>query len=122
SPSGPDTIVVRLAPPRTSSVPSPPSASGISSHSQPVSSAARRTAAATSAAVAVPRSLSGAATTRTPSWCPRGRGYVCRMPPGPPDAGLPGDRPLIVVSNRGPVAFELDGGTLRAKRGGGGLV
>jgi trehalose 6-phosphate synthase len=32
------------------------------------------------------------------------------------------DRPLVVVSNRGPLSFTLDGGTLQTKRGGGGLV
>lgn len=35
----------------------------------------------------------------------------------------PGDHPLVLVSNRGPVSFDLDeGGTLTAKRGAGGLV
>lgn len=32
------------------------------------------------------------------------------------------ERPLVVVSNRGPLSFTLDGGELRTKRGGGGLV
>ncbi|HVX16747.1 MAG TPA: trehalose-6-phosphate synthase [Acidimicrobiales bacterium] len=33
-----------------------------------------------------------------------------------------GRRPIVVVSNRGPVSFRRDGDQLRAKRGGGGLV
>ena len=41
SPSGPVTVVVRLAPPRASRKPSPPSATGTSSQSQPCSHAAR---------------------------------------------------------------------------------
>jgi trehalose 6-phosphate synthase len=32
------------------------------------------------------------------------------------------DRPLVVVSNRGPLSFTLDGGELRTRRGGGGLA
>ena len=32
------------------------------------------------------------------------------------------DRPLVVVSNRGPLSFTLDDGRLETKRGGGGLV
>jgi trehalose 6-phosphate synthase len=32
------------------------------------------------------------------------------------------ERPLVVVSNRGPLSFALDGGELRTKRGAGGLV
>jgi hypothetical protein len=64
SPSGPVTRVVRLGPPKTSRVPSPPSATGRSAQFHPSAAAARPTAAATSAAVAVPRNLSGAATTR----------------------------------------------------------
>ena len=32
------------------------------------------------------------------------------------------DRPLVVVSNRGPLSFELEAGELRTKRGAGGLV
>jgi len=39
------------------------------------------------------------------------------MPPAPPD------RPIVLVSNRGPVTFErADDGTLTTKRGAGGLV
>lgn len=35
----------------------------------------------------------------------------------------PGERPLVLVSNRGPVTFDLDSsGTLTSKRGAGGLV
>lgn len=32
------------------------------------------------------------------------------------------DRPVVVVSNRGPLSFTLEDGELRTKRGGGGLV
>ena len=32
------------------------------------------------------------------------------------------DRPVVVVSNRGPLSFTLEDGQLRTKRGGGGLV
>jgi trehalose 6-phosphate synthase len=40
-----------------------------------------------------------------------------------PDSGRRGDRPLILVSNRGPATFERDAsGELAARRGGGGLV
>ena len=63
-PNGPVTVLVRLGPPSTSRVPSPPSAMGTSSQVHPAATAASPIAAATSAAVAVPRSLSGAATTR----------------------------------------------------------
>jgi len=35
----------------------------------------------------------------------------------------PGDRPLVLVSNRGPVTFDVDAdGSLRSRRGAGGLV
>src|SRR5437773_2586995 len=43
SPRGPRTRAVRTRPPRASSVPSPPSATGTSSHSQPVPAAAAGT-------------------------------------------------------------------------------
>ncbi len=59
------TIVERVGPPSAASVPSPPSATGASSHSPPSAATPRATAAATSAADAVPRNLSVAATTRT---------------------------------------------------------
>ena len=65
SPSGPMTVVVRFGPPSTSRKPSPPSAMGTRSQRPPAASTARATAAQTSAAVAVPRNLSGATTTRT---------------------------------------------------------
>src|SRR5262249_53286866 len=105
APSGPDTVAVRFAPPSASSVPSPPSAIGTRSHVTPVSAAACAIAAATSAAVAVPLNLSGAATIRIPL------------------ASHSMDRPIVLVSNRGPVSFELDAaGTPVAKRGAGGLV
>lgn len=32
------------------------------------------------------------------------------------------DRPVVVVSNRGPLSFTLDDGELRTRRGGGGLI
>jgi trehalose 6-phosphate synthase len=62
-------------------------------------------AAATSAAEAVPRNLSGAAIKRGTL------GMVANM------------APLVVVSNRGPLAFaRADDGKLTARRGGGGLA
>ena len=127
SPSGPVTVVVRLGPPSASSVPSPPSAIGTSSQSQPSSKAASPIALATAAADAVPRSLSGAATTRTPPcWhcARRGRGRLALVDTvGPPMAPAPPDRPIVLVSNRGPVSFERDDdGALASKRGAGGLV
>jgi len=63
SPNGPDTMVVRFGPPNTAKVPSPPSAIGWEMHLHPTRAAARSTAMHTSDAVAVPRNLSGAATT-----------------------------------------------------------
>ena len=65
SPNGPVTVDVRLAPPRASSVPSPPSATGSSTQSWPSSQHAEPIAAATCAPVAVPLNLSTAASTRT---------------------------------------------------------
>ena len=65
SPSGPVTVEVRFGPPRASSVPSPPSATGSSTQSWPSSQQAEPTAAATCAPDAVPLNLSTAATTRT---------------------------------------------------------
>ena len=64
APSGPVTRDVRFAPPSTSRIPSPPSDIGTSSTSRPSSQHALPTAAHASAAVAVPRNLSSAATTR----------------------------------------------------------
>ena len=64
SPSGPVTVVCRLPPPRTSSVPSPPSASGSSNAVQPAHAAPVAIAAAAWRAVSVPRNLSGAARRR----------------------------------------------------------
>src|SRR5688572_13673811 len=79
---------------------------GTSSQSQPASHAARLTASAITVAVAVPRNLSGAATTRMPRSL----------------AGVPA-RPVVIVSNRGPVSFGRDeSGALVARRGAGGLV
>ena len=66
-PSGPVTRVVRFGPPRASRVPSPPSAIGTSTAEPPASTTDRATAAATATALAVPRNLSGAATTRNPA-------------------------------------------------------
>src|SRR4051812_6158381 len=65
SPSGPVTTDVRLAPPRASSVPSPPSAIGSSVQSWPSSQQAEPIAAATCLPLAVPLNLSTAAATRT---------------------------------------------------------
>ena len=65
SPRGPVTSLVRSEPPRTSSSPSPPSAIGTSTVVPPCPATAWATAEATWAAVAVPRNLSSAATTRT---------------------------------------------------------
>src|SRR5688572_1922446 len=79
---------------------------GTSSQSQPASHAARPMAAATSAAVAVPRNLSGAERRRTT-----------------PSLALVVERPVVIVSNRGPVSFSRgEDGSLVAKRGAGGLV
>ncbi len=64
SPNGPVTVLVRLAPPSASRVPSPPSATGCSTHSWPSSQQACPIAAATCPAVAVPLNLSTAASTR----------------------------------------------------------
>ncbi len=61
-PRGPWTVVWRGDPPSASNVPSPPSATGTWSQAHPARSAAWAIAAATWAAVAVPRNLSGAAT------------------------------------------------------------
>lgn len=61
---GPVTVVRRLPPPSTSSVPSPPSASGSSTAVQPARAAPAAIAAAASRAVSVPRNLSGAASRR----------------------------------------------------------
>ena len=51
-------------------------------------------------------------------------GPPCRsVPVGPPMAPAPPDRPIVLVSNRGPVSFEReDDGALASKRGAGGLV
>ena len=72
APSGPVTRDVRLGPPSTSSRPSPPSDIGTSSASWPSSQQALPTAAHASAAVAVPRNLSSAATTLMPERQARG--------------------------------------------------
>ena len=80
-------------------------------------------ALATADADAVPRSLSGAATTRTPPCSLVCRPQVPLDTVGPPMAAAPPDRPIVLVSNRGPVSFErADDGTLTSKRGAGGLV
>lgn len=70
APRGPWTRSVLGRPPSTSQKPSPPSETGTCRQSQPALSAALATAWATSRAVAVPRNLSGAATTTgtPPSW------------------------------------------------------
>ena len=64
-PEGPVTVVVRLAPPRTSRVPSPPSAKGAPVAIHPDFLTAFLIALVTSNAVNDPRNLSGAARTRT---------------------------------------------------------
>ncbi len=40
-------------------------------------------------------------------------------PPAPPDRS---DRPIVIVSNRGPLSFRLEDGELVARRGAGGMV
>ncbi len=62
APSGPATVVTCFVPPSASSRPSPPSDMGTSSAVHPAARAASAMADATSAALAVPRNLSGAAT------------------------------------------------------------
>ena len=85
SPSGPVTTDVRLGPPSASSVPSPPSAIGAVSQDAEAAAAASATAAATSTAEAVPRNLSGAASTCTPDILASYRGWrnPCRRPLNP---------------------------------------
>ena len=109
TPNGPVTLVVRFAPPNASSVPSPPSAIGTASQRQPAVPAARAIASATSRADADPRNLSGAATTR----------IICHRGTVTSTDGSP----IVLVSNRGPVSFDLDDrGELQGRRGAGGLV
>src|SRR5205807_1880234 len=124
-PRGPVTRVRRTEPPSASSSPSPPSATGARSQVQPAPAAALAMASATWAAVAVPRNLSGAATTcatapilpHGPAGRPRQDG---RVRPTVAESQL---NQLIVASNRGPLAFERGpSGTLVPGRGGGGLV
>src|SRR5207253_432133 len=117
SPSGPVTTVSRFGPPRTSSVPSPPSATGTGSQSHHESNAARQIAAAASAADAVPRSLSGQATRRGTPSCLR------RIPVPPAVGTVHPVPPIVLASNRGPISFEIgDDGDLRTRRGAGGLI
>src|ERR1700704_3617194 len=109
SPSGPRTRARRARPPRASRVPSPPSATGHSSQSHPALPPAAAMAAATSPAVAVPRNLSGAASSRLCDPTPL---MVARVATN-----------VVVVSNRGPLSFSYDDdGALVAHRGAGGVV
>src|SRR5947199_280811 len=109
SPKGPRTRARRTRPPRASSVPSPPSATGTSSQSHPAAPAAFATAAATAWAVAVPRNLSGAASTRRTEAI---RLMVARVAEN-----------VVIVSNRGPLSFSHDdAGKLVAHRGAGGVA
>jgi len=110
-------------------------------HVPPAAPTAAATAAAAPAALTVPLNLSGAATTCiahvyllvVPLVAGVGLRLVGRVVAvAPTSAPLPsgdrrdsdgGNRPVVVVSNRGPVAFTTaDDGTLVARRGSGGLV
>ena len=111
APSGPVTTDVRFGPPSTSRRPSPPSDIGTSSMSWPSSQPAWPTAAAASAAVAVPRNLSIAATTLIAATV-RGAGVRCRLPSGPArraSSESTSERTMW-PSDRGPVqvGFEVD--------------
>ena len=110
SPSGPVTSVVRLAPPSTSSVPSPPSASGTSSQSQPHASRRPRDGR---------RDVGGA---RGPAELVGGGDDSPRPAIAVSLARCHADRPVVIVSNRGPVSFQRDDDRLVARRGAGGLV
>ena len=113
-----DDVVVRLGPPSTSSVPSPPSAIGTSSHVPPGGAAARRRPRPLPRHVAA--QLVGGDHHRTSSCRRSGHhaphaadsvaqcGRAGRPPGGPASLDRPWIAPVVIVSNRGPLSFRRD--------------
>ena len=100
-------------------MPSPPSAIGTSSQSHPHRAAARPTAAATSAAVAVPRNLSGAAThSHRPKSCARSARFrVAPWPTRPSSSSRTGARSRSPPAPDGRLAGPARGGRARVGAG-----
>ena len=89
----------------------------------PAPRAGRRSPGRRRAAVAVPLNLSGAMTTCTATVKQRRSGPAGGQWPDRCRTGAMAQRPVVIVSNRGPLSFSLGAdGDLVAKRGAGGLV